>query len=74
MSEKSQCCTCGFEWETGKHGGHSCTDQLLKNIESLEEKRQAQLSELHQLTLKDLPDSVIVQFTNERVKEMMKGG
>ena len=32
MSDKSKCCTCGFEWDTGKNGGHSCSDTLLKRI------------------------------------------
>lgn len=33
--EKSKCCTCGYEWPTGQHGGHSCTDHLLDEIDRL---------------------------------------
>lgn len=28
----STCCTCGYTWPTGQHGGHSCTDQLLARV------------------------------------------
>jgi hypothetical protein len=24
----STCCTCGFQWQTGQHGGHSCSSVL----------------------------------------------
>lgn len=30
-----QCCTCGYEWKHGEHGGHGCSDYLLKKIASL---------------------------------------
>lgn len=35
MSKMSKCCTCGYEWPTGSHGGHSCSEQLLKEQEKL---------------------------------------
>ena len=38
MSRKSKCCTCGFEWETGKNGSHSCTEALLKQIDDLQDR------------------------------------
>ena len=38
MSQESKCCTCGFEWETGKNGRHSCTETLLKQINDLQDR------------------------------------
>ena len=38
MSQKSKCCTCGFEWETGKNGSHSCAETLLKQIAGLQDR------------------------------------
>ena len=36
MSEKiSRCCTCGYEWPTGTHGGHSCSEKLRQLIKTL---------------------------------------
>ena len=36
MNDKlSTCCTCGFQWRTGTHGGHSCVSRLLADIEGL---------------------------------------
>ena len=32
----SRCSTCGFEWATGKHGGHSCFIFLQGRIKELE--------------------------------------
>ena len=32
MPKKSKCCTCGFEWEAGKHGGHSCSETLSERM------------------------------------------
>jgi len=32
MSDKSKCCTCGFEWKTGTNGSHSCSDTFQKKI------------------------------------------
>ena len=34
---KSSCCTCGYEWLTGKGGSHSCVTQLKKNFSELED-------------------------------------
>ena len=37
MTDKiSKCCTCGYEWQTGQHGGHSCADKLSIRISALE--------------------------------------
>ncbi len=36
MSEKiSKCCNCGYEWPTGTHGGHSCSEKLRSMIRTL---------------------------------------
>ena len=35
MSE-STCCTCGYTWPTGQHGGHSCTQVLQSRIDAAE--------------------------------------
>jgi hypothetical protein len=32
-----RCCTCGYTWERGQHGGHSCSDALLKKLRAMEE-------------------------------------
>ena len=32
MTDKSKCCTCGYEWETGKDGIHSCADNFKRRI------------------------------------------
>ena len=29
------CCTCGYEWKRGLHGGHSCADRLLLKVNKL---------------------------------------
>ena len=28
-----ECCTCGFRWRTGQHGGHSCAQQLREEMD-----------------------------------------
>ena len=28
MDNKSKCCSCGYEWETGKDGSHQCSEKL----------------------------------------------
>lgn len=33
MPEMSKCCTCGYEWKTGEHGGHSCAEILQKRMQ-----------------------------------------
>jgi len=33
-TDTSTCCTCGYEWKTGRNGSHSCTDTLLKRFAS----------------------------------------
>lgn len=30
--EFNTCCTCGYEWRHGQHGGHSCAENLKKEI------------------------------------------
>jgi hypothetical protein len=35
---KSKCCTCGYEWLSGRDGSHSCTAELKKTIVGLENK------------------------------------
>jgi len=32
MSKLSKCCTCGYEWITGKDGSHSCVEHLKKDL------------------------------------------
>lgn len=34
MTDKniSTCCACGYSWPTGKNGGHSCSEYLLKRL------------------------------------------
>ena len=29
----SECCTCGYRWRTGQHGGHSCARQLREELD-----------------------------------------
>ena len=45
---KHTCPTCGYEWQHGKHGGHSCSDRL-----------EVQRHELLE-ALKELSNAVIV--------------
>lgn len=33
MSETFECPTCGYRWQQGQHGGHSCSDRLLQQLE-----------------------------------------
>lgn len=33
--ETHSCCTCGYTWKHGEHGGHTCSTLLLKKIETL---------------------------------------
>lgn len=35
MSDKSKCRTCGYEWNTGQDGSHSCSEVLNKEIVEL---------------------------------------
>lgn len=40
MCEKiSKCCSCGYEWPTGSHGGHSCSQVLRQKINILENEK-----------------------------------
>lgn len=32
MTDKNKCYTCGYEWETGKDGSHSCSDIFKRRI------------------------------------------
>lgn len=29
---KCSCCTCGYEWQRGKNGSHSCSQVLLNRV------------------------------------------
>ena len=29
------CCTCGYQWERGQHGGHSCSEHLKTRLDYL---------------------------------------
>ena len=31
----STCCTCGYTWETGRDGSHSCSVELEKSLKNL---------------------------------------
>lgn len=33
--EFHSCCTCGYKWRHGHHGGHSCVERLLEQIKKL---------------------------------------
>jgi len=35
----SECCSCGFQWPTGQHGGHSCSSYL--SAENIKLKKRA---------------------------------
>lgn len=35
MSETFECPKCGYRWPKGAHGGHSCSDLLLKKLEAV---------------------------------------
>lgn len=35
MSDKSKCCTCDYKWVTGKSGSHSCTENVLKQLNEM---------------------------------------
>lgn len=37
----SKCCTCGFEWPTGKNGAHSCAIALRKKLDEVTAQRDA---------------------------------
>lgn len=44
------CCTCGYTWKHGHHGGHNCSVLLLEKIEKLESQlreRDEAMSKLH---------------------------
>ena len=44
MSENDEmcaCCTCGYEWKKGLHGGHNCATYLQKKIDDKSEKSRA---------------------------------
>jgi hypothetical protein len=30
-----RCCTCGYQWQRGKDGSHSCSESLLKILNSV---------------------------------------
>ena len=32
MGKTSKCCTCGYAWETGKNGSHSCSATMEENM------------------------------------------
>lgn len=34
----SECCSCGFKWPAGQHGGHSCTSYLSADNKALTAK------------------------------------
>ena len=35
MSDKSKCCACDYEWETGTNGRHSCAENVLKQLHEM---------------------------------------
>lgn len=35
LNKTSKCFTCGYEWPTGTHGGHSCSENLKKKVKLL---------------------------------------
>jgi len=52
MAKTSKCCTCGYEWETGKDGSHMCQDYLRIEIARLNKviADTTPIIELEQLT------------------------
>ena len=36
--ETCTCCTCGYEWQKGKDGGHSCSEHLSFQVAEAESK------------------------------------
>lgn len=36
--EMCQCATCGYEWQRGMNGSHSCTENLLATIEKMKKE------------------------------------
>jgi hypothetical protein len=32
----STCCTCGYSWQSGRHGGHSCASELINRLKKIE--------------------------------------
>lgn len=41
MSETFECPTCGYKWPKGAHGGHSCSEILLRKLEVVKAERDA---------------------------------
>lgn len=47
--ETHTCWKCGYSWEHGQHGGHSCSDRLLKALEESRKENEALRAELARL-------------------------
>ena len=41
MSETFECPKCGYQWPKGAHGGHSCSEILLRKLEAVKAERDA---------------------------------
>lgn len=50
-AHKSKCITCGYEWITGQHGGHSCAQKLLQQLNTANEELAATKNLLLDLAL-----------------------
>lgn len=45
MSETFECPKCGYQWQQGQHGGHSCSDRLLQQLKDVMTERNSILAD-----------------------------
>lgn len=36
MNKMSTCCTCGYQWQTGKNGSHNCSVVLQSTVKNMQ--------------------------------------
>ena len=55
----AECLLCGYQWEYGKHGGHSCIDELKKRVSMLEHRFAKLFAVSNEVSVEGYSQSII---------------
>ena len=65
------CCTCGYEWKRGLHGGHSCAETLLNKVKKLRSFVEVQALPIITLAADDYPLSSAAKMALTDAKALL---
>ena len=63
-NKTSTCCTCGYTWQTGTNGRHSCSEALAKKVDILEQAIRTYVRKEMRICNLRSDDEVVQHFIN----------